>query len=205
VNVFDPFRDEDEERRKAEQKRAKKAQKKAVKVQVRAEEEMKRQQEEERRKEERLKLEEDAAVIIQRFWRGHNIRKQKILQKLKTLNGIRQKVTQIEEKYLPYVNTVIEKGMDYIDSLPFDEKKKLLRQLIGYEEELTRLILSVDSVSTGNVKIIRRARKDLVNFISKRLERVDPYLLHMKQKVAKEQAKLDKEEEHRVQQHRKHG
>eukprot|EP00162_Nutomonas_longa_P008702 comp18732_c0_seq1/m.34031 comp18732_c0_seq1/g.34031 ORF comp18732_c0_seq1/g.34031 comp18732_c0_seq1/m.34031 type:complete len:242 (-) comp18732_c0_seq1:24-749(-) len=82
-------------------------------------------------------------VRVQSLWRGHATRKQRIIPALREITRIRDRARALQQP----------------------SRTMTVYQLAGLEEECTRLLFALDSVSARGSSYVRERRKSLVNAI----------------------------------------
>jgi len=116
-----------------------------------------------------------AANQIQKVFRGHQVRE--ALGKLRQLEEVEQRVQAIQQKYQSLFTPVDNQEQD-IDTLSelsqvtslLDNKRKEHRGILGFEEDLTRQLFSLDAIPSGKWDFVRDRRKTIVKEINHLLE-----------------------------------
>eukprot|EP00163_Fabomonas_tropica_P005264 TRINITY_DN1476_c0_g1_i1.p1 TRINITY_DN1476_c0_g1~~TRINITY_DN1476_c0_g1_i1.p1 ORF type:complete len:443 (-),score=123.54 TRINITY_DN1476_c0_g1_i1:122-1450(-) len=96
---------------------------------------------------------EDAALLLQRVYRGYQVRQQDIINKLRALDVISQRVDEIVATR--------------------DNEGHTMQNAIRFDEELTQQLLKVDGVMSGQSLLVRERRRALVRRIEKELQAID--------------------------------
>lgn len=120
-----------------------------------------------------------AASRVQAAWNGHVARKHvaSCVKPSRTLvDGIMQQASEVRGKYEPWVLAKDNRNCKLLHGVPVD--------LIAYEEELLRLQMRLDGVSTGGDPMIREWRKGAVKQIQMTLDRIDDSRAYWKQRDA---------------------
>lgn len=126
-------------------------------------------------------VEEKAAIIFQKIWRGKQIRKFRLVSSLRKLNQVKLKVSDLELKYSSIVSLLNAENYELqISQIPNSNVKSTFQCLLGFEEELTKQLLSLDGILSGGSDLIRDARKQIVLSINNTLKSVDPIKSHFK-------------------------
>eukprot|EP01116_Phalansterium_solitarium_P024312 TRINITY_DN887_c0_g1_i6.p1 TRINITY_DN887_c0_g1~~TRINITY_DN887_c0_g1_i6.p1 ORF type:complete len:429 (+),score=156.22 TRINITY_DN887_c0_g1_i6:1201-2487(+) len=130
-----------------------------------------------------------AATRLASAWRGRDVRRANVPRKLAELQKVQQKVSNIGRTYEPRLAGPLSGNFADLPT------RLLLKDALAYEEELTRALLSLDSIASGRNQLVREYRKSIVSAVNATLETLDPIKRTLIERSKQEEADRQRQEE----------
>jgi len=116
--------------------------------------------------------EDQAALILQKWWRARVVRSIGLIEKLKKIKQVSNKVGELESYYTSLIQKK-EQEQTY-DNPYWKEGERAPKEVLSFEEDLLKQMIQLDSITgAGRSELIRDTRKACVNHINSLLKDVD--------------------------------
>lgn len=115
-----------------------------------------------------------AATRIQTAFRGHQVRKLQMIPKLKQLAKVEQEFKIVKLKFEHTAEVLQQLWTKNIEEIDITNYRITHKKLLECEEDMTKKLISLDSISSGQSQFIRTIRKQIVEAISATLHILEP-------------------------------